>query len=294
MNSIVTARLLSGQHEALGRSWFYDFREVPQFCVSTNVKKHIESLSARYAGITKHWDIDRNSEWICRIYLSAKMIMFATLQLQALEYARQQNLRVVAPYLEYYSILSVIRSVVYTLPEVEWMNGDLVKIPHRKAINLVFDHLAFFNKPKAAEMKGLTFDLKSNREIISYRSPSSGDKGLLEVIDVVSFATLLAEFTQLNSELLERSIHKNADESSFVFREDYAEKLTSVTIDDRNFFDKEDYYRVGYLMRKYPLPPNVLHIMTEGHVEDFFGAWSSENGDGFDPDANWRLIFDIP
>ena len=36
--------------------------------------------------------------------------------------------------------------------------------------------------------------------------------------------------------------------------------------------------------------------MTEGHVEDFFGAWSPEDElEGlFDPDIDWQKIFNVP
>jgi hypothetical protein len=41
-------------------------------------------------------------------------------------------------------------------------------------------------------------------------------------------------------------------------------------------------------------------MMSEGHVEDFFGSWcNNENkrdqkdGD-FNPDENWGIIFDVP
>lgn len=270
MNSILTAKALAETHQFANRSWFYDFREISKHCAQIQSSGVLAKLEVRYSKLTKQWDPQKNSEWICRIYLSAKMIMSATLQLQALEYSRKKNLRVVTPYLEYYALLSLLRAVVYTLPEVDWKDGELVTISHKKAINLAFDYIADHNRNEAVRLKELTRDLKANRELISYRSPSSGDKDLVAHTEIVSAATLLAEFAQMNSELLERSIHKNADESSFVFLDDYADKLTAIEIENRFFFDDQDYYRLGYLMRKYPLPPNILHTMTEGHVEDFF------------------------
>jgi hypothetical protein len=106
----------------------------------------------------------------------------------------------------------------------------------------------------------------------------------------------MAEVAQFNSEILESSIIKKADNSSFEFLHKYIEDLSSITIEDVEFFDREDAYRLDYLRRKYPRPPNVLHIMTQGHVEDFFGAWlpKDEIEGAFDPDENWGVIFDIP
>jgi hypothetical protein len=62
----------------------------------------------------------------------------------------------------------------------------------------------------------------------------------------------------------------------------------------------KDGYRLYYIQRKHPVPTNLLHMMSEGHVEDFFGSWcNNENkrdqkdGD-FNPDENWGIIFDVP
>ncbi len=296
MNSIITTKILSHTHTFADREWYYDFRELFDGFDEVKIKKNINGLSQRYSKITTDWSSERNSEWICRIYLSAKMILSATLQLEALLHAKQQNLRVVAPYLEYYTFLALLRAVVYTLPEVEWDDGKLVAISHSKAINIAFDELAKYDQGKSQNFKRLTLDLKANRELISYRSPSSGDGDLVEHDDIIPTATLLAELAQMNSELLERSILKNATEEDYVFLPQYAAQLSDVTIEDRNFFDREDSYRLGYLRRKYPLPPNIMHVMTEGHVEDYFGAWCADedNPDVFDPDHDWRLIFNVP
>jgi hypothetical protein len=43
-----------------------------------------------------------------------------------------------------------------------------------------------------------------------------------------------------------------------------------------------------------------MHILSEGHVEDFLGSWLPKNDedidnmDVFNPDNNWRVIFDVP
>lgn len=296
MNSIYTAKVLASKNTFAEKEWFYPFRELPRRFKENCCQKVSAKLSLRYSELTKDWNTDRNSEWLCRIYLSAKMIMTATMQLNGLDYAHEKNMRMVCPYLVYYSFLSLLRGIVYTLPEVNWDGGNLVKISHRKAITLAFEHIAKFDKELSVKLKKNTLEKKAFRELISYRSPSSGDTNVPDFGDVVPIATLLAEVAQFNSELLEASIIKNADKESFVFLNKYIEDLSMITIESINIFDKEDAYRLDYLRRKYPLPPNILHIMTEGHVEDFFGAWVSdeEMDDSFNPDESWGLIFDIP
>ena len=296
MNSILTTKFISNKNDFAGRQWFYNFRELPQYVDDVNLQEFIQSLSTRYSKITKLWDKDKNSEWLCRIYLSAKMIMTATLQLTALAYADEKNLRLVSPYLEYYSLLSLLRGIVYTIPEVEWNQGKLVEISHSKAINIECDHVSNFDIELASDLKAKILRAKAFRELISYRAPSSGDANIQSLNDLLVTATLLAEIAQFNSEIIESSIQKKADRQSFEFLNEYILDLTYINIENVNFFDEADHYRLDYLRRKYPVPPNILHIMTEGHVEDFFGAWTTkeEIDDVFDPDKNWQLIFDIP
>jgi len=296
MNSILTAKYLSEKREYAGRKWFYKFRYLPIVFNEDTSSKIAGKLSARYANFTKNWDAEKNSEWLCRNYLSAKMIMSATLTLNSLEYSQKSNLRIVSPYLAYYSILSLLRGLIYTIPEVEWNDGELAKISHQKAIIIAYDYVAKFDFDLAKKLIGQTQELKAFRELISYRSPTSGDENISNNCDVLSLTTMLSELAQFNSELLEASVIKNADESDFVFLRKYQDQLSQVTIEGIQFFDREDSYRLGYLSRKYPLPPNILHVMTKGHVEDFFGAWvSPDDKEGcFDPDGDWQLIFDIP
>ncbi|WP_310107159.1 hypothetical protein, partial [Sphingomonas sp. BE138] len=57
-----------------------------------------------------------------------------------------------------------------------------------------------------------------------------------------------------------------------------------------DFVDDDDYQRVGYFYRKYTRPVALIGIATEGLVEDFFSAWSSEDEEGFDPDSDTQLL----
>ena len=223
------------------------------------------------------------------------MILAASLQLNANQYASANNLRWVNPYLAYYAVLSLMRAIVFTLPEQDWNAGQLIKLSHAKILNLATDHIAQFDKQKADSIRDTVLNLRAARELVSYWHPSSGDQNI-QVQDDIKISILLSEVAQFNSELLESSILKRADRKSFEFLDPYIENLSLVRLHGHAFFDREDAYRLDYLKRKYPAPPNIMHIMTEGHVEDFFGAWTTkeEGSSGFDPDDNWRIIFDVP
>jgi len=279
-----------------GRDWYYDFREVNAVFADASCTKVVVRLLERYSKITKAWSEELNSEWICRLFMSAKLVMSSTLHINAAYFAEEKNLRVVVPYLRYYSVLSLLRAVCYTLPEHEWKNGDLIRISHAAAIDGALDHLRRFDKFFADSAETEIRELKAERELVSYRAPSSGDDCISEKNRYLSLCALLAEIAQFNSELLESSILKNANPVHFRLLSEYASKIASPEIDRHYFGDNEDAYRLGCLARKKPHPVNIQHFMKEGHVDDFFGAWlADEESDGlFNPDEMHNIIFDIP
>ena len=294
MNSITTARTLAEQHAFADRQWFYEFRELSATFDEVECKKVAERLLQRYAPLTKAWNAETNSEWTCRFFMASKLIMAATLHVNAAHFAEDRNLRVVVPYLRYYAVLSLLRAVCYTLPEHNWDGGNLLHITHAAAINGALEHIRKFDKTVSSTAETEIRRLKAERELISYRAPSSGDDCVTEKNEFLSLCTLLAEIAQFNSELFESSLFMNGEPSSFQLLPEYLEKISGVEIGGHYFGDREDAYRLGYLARKHPLPANLLHLMTEGHVEDFFGAWYEGDDEGlFNPDEMQQIIFDI-
>lgn len=297
MSHILVKKILFETNTYAGQEWWYDFGTIQSLMPEEQIKAYSKGLSQKYSVITKKWDDDKNSEWIARVFISAKMILSASLLLESLEYAERKNLRTVVPTLKYYSILSALRSIIFVSPIPEWQNGELIKQTHKKSINIVSDWLSILDKQFGERFKEFILHLKAYRELISYRAPSSGDSfEKSTAFDVVELCKLLVEFAQFHSEILEKSIHKNV-KGVFSFKEEYITQICHSQIDGNSFWDTEDTYRLNYLRRKYPLPTNIQHIMSEGHVEDFFGAWCADeesNEDVFDPDDNWRIIFDVP
>jgi len=296
MSYMSTAKALATKIPFAGHDWYYCFRELPTTFDATNCQAVADRLLQRFSQLTKKWDKERNTEWTCRLFLASKFIMSATLHINSARYAYDQNLRVVVPYLRYYAALSLVRSLVYTLPEVPWSDGSLIQIAHGKAINMAFEHLRKFNQSKAERVKDDILVLKAERELISYRSPSVGDRQVAGLPDYHAMCTLLAELAQFNSELFERALMTHSDTSQFELDVRQLERLATVQIDGHAFGDIEDAYRLDYLLRKHPHPANLLHLMTEGHVEDYFGAWLScdDRTDVFSPDEDQQIIFEIP
>jgi hypothetical protein len=116
--------------------------------------------------------------------------------------------------------------------------------------------------------------------------------------DLVELLTVLVELAQFNSELLERSVSKNANIESFSVSQEHIDQLSNPTIEGFSFHDREDSHRLDYIRRKMPRPYNLAHFMTEGQTEDFIGAWDGDedSGESFHNGGppDWQTIFDIP
>ncbi len=297
MSHIHIRQMMGAEGNYAGRSWFYHFRHIPINCEEAEVEKTCQALLQDMAPITKDWNEAKNSEWIVRVYFAAKMILSSSVMAQSLEFAQKTNLRVVNSYLDYYTVLNCLRAIILTNPHVAWSNGELLKTTHTKTINVAVSILSRFNKEVAQRVNHHVAHLKAFRELISYRAPSNGDGFPKAEIDVINSCRFFAEIAQMQSELFEVSVRKNV-KGKFALTDDAISQICNVEIDDFDFFDEADCYRLGYLQRKYSIPTNMLHVMSEGHVEDFFGSWVSDDestgDDQFDPDGNWRILFDVP
>lgn len=295
MTHIRVRKLLGGRTQYAGRDWWYEFQQLPMLCKENLVSQRAQNLMKQFSLLTKKWSADLNSEWTVRIYFSAKMVLAASVMAQSLRYAEEKNLRAVTSYLSYYTVMHSLRAIAFTSPNAAWNNGEILLMTHSKTINIACDEIANFDRELSGRVKKAVLHLKAFRELISYRAPSSGDRFPKPDFDIYEYSRFFLEIAQLQSELLEASIEKNVTES-FALQNEIISHITDVEIEGVNFHDTEDRYRLGYLTRKHPAPTNILHIMSEGHVEDFFGSWCSddEQPGAFDPDENWQILFDVP
>lgn len=303
MSHILIRKLTSSRNKFAGKDWYYEFGAELNSLDENLVIKYIRKKQAQFAKLTKSWDDNLNTEWVCRIFFAAKMILTASLMLENLEYSKEKNLKICVPYLQYYSLLYSLRSLLFVLPEQKWNNSEFIRQTHKKTINVTCQEVSKIDpnwsndvNERPPVIKQL-LRLKAFRELLSYRAPSDG--GRLEDYDkdILPLCRMPVEIAQMVSEILEESLRKNVPGSYKPTL--IAEELTNVfetTIEDESFFDEEDYYRISYLIRKYPFPTNILHMISEGHVEDFFGSWCPNNDeDGvFNPDENWNILFNFP
>ncbi|KLU63340.1 hypothetical protein CEB3_c02640 [Peptococcaceae bacterium CEB3] len=280
----------------------FEYLEIQDRFTEAEISSACNRLRQRYALHTKSWSNETNTEWVLRTYLAVKMVFSSSVMLTSLEYAMEKNLRIVEPYLLYYSILNTCRALILTAPDEKWDDGKLFSSSHNKIINLTVDYIVKINKDIGHEIKVLLERSKVYRELFSYKFPASGIRRLdatfvVEFEKAVSMARLFCELAQFNSEIFQASHNRNVDKKC-----DLDDRILPTGYEyhgeGRSFVDDEDFYRIGYIYRKRPYPTNLLWTMTEGMVEDFFGAWCSEleenNDDIYDPDKNWTIIFPVP
>jgi hypothetical protein len=270
--------------------------------------KYAERQRRFSAKITKCWDSKKKVEWLLRNYLSLKMILSSTLLLNSAEFAKESNLKVVEPYLLYYSLLNTCRALLFADPSVEWNNGALIKLTHDKVIKKTSEILRIISPNEGEKIKFYLEDAKGLRELFSYRFPSEGISGITSQSSEIDFKTtithcrVLTEIAQFNSEIFQNSCEKNIQESIILTNFDLSDgfiyrKYMKSHYDDGesdSLIDNEDYYRLGYFIRKKLEPVNIYWTAREGLVEDFFGAWDLDDEDRgdiyFNPDKNWGLL----
>lgn len=262
------------------------------------ISKNVESLRKEFAKLTKTWTEELNSQWVARDYIAVKMILSSSVLLSSVEFANERNLRIVEPYLIYYSLLNCSRAVILTSPLSEWNDGEILTMTHQKTINVVGDIISKYNKEIGKTTKEFIDWAREYREIFSYKFPANGlTEHHLTLEDTINVCKLLCEIAQLQSKVLENSITKNAKTE---FNLDWNILSVGYMYGEKNFkfIDREDGYRLDYITRKQKRPYSLHLTMTEGMVEDFFGSWYPEDDSNldevFNPDANWQIIFPVP
>lgn len=276
---------------------YFSYRYISEF-EELDIKRNWNNLSKKFSKLTKSWDENLNSEWVLRDYMAVKMILSASVLLSSCEFSKEKNIRIVEPYLNYYALLSCCRAVIFTSPDCAWNNKELFEMTHKKTINIIGDIISKFNKERGIEIKEKIDKAREYREIYSYKFPANGlIKDGLSLKETINICSLLCEIAQFQSKVLENSVTKNVS-MEYEFDADILSMGFWYGDKHFNFTDSEDMFRIGYMVRKQKRPYSLHMTMTEGMVEDFFGAWYPENDSDlentYNPDANWQIIFPVP
>lgn len=277
---------------------YFSYRYIDSEFTKEQIKKNFDSLNQQFSELTKNWNITLNSQWVLRDYLAVKMILSSTVMISSVEFANEKNIRIIEPYLIYYSLLNCSRAVLLTSPKVEWNNGELFQMTHKKMINIIGDIISSYSKEKGKELKKFIDWAREYREIFSYKFPANGlKKHHLSLEKCKNVCRLLCEIAQFQSKILENSITKHVHSEFSLDREILSEGYIYGK-ENFQFIDEEDGYRLDYIERKQKRPYSIHSTMTEGMVEDFFGAWYPKDDSNIDevynPDENWQILFPMP
>jgi len=281
----------------------FEYIVIQEVFTESEIIKYCQRIKEKFNLITLAWSCELSQEWVLRNYMSVKLILSSTLMLNSLEYSIAKNVRIVEPYLTYYCLHNTSRALLLTMPTEVWHDGKLARSAHSRVINVVADAIGLFSRSVGDSIRALLSKAKDYRELFSYRFPASGIEGLLvdervTIEECQRYSRIMCEIAQLHSEILQVSLENNVKEihqldinffRSFINRE-YMYKL----------FDSEDSYRLGYICRKIGQPINLYWMITDGLIEDFYGAWypsdemlsdSIDELDLFNPDKRWGRLF---
>lgn len=89
------------------KTWQYQFRELPFVFEKKRLKKMAQKYQEHCAKTIQHWDKEKNSEWTCRFFAAAKLILSATSHINTANAIEDKNLQITSPYLRYYELLSL-------------------------------------------------------------------------------------------------------------------------------------------------------------------------------------------
>jgi hypothetical protein len=280
----------------------FPYSQLEKWFTQSEIARYCQNFRRQVAIVTKQWDKQKNAEWVARHYLSIKMILSASVMISSAEYSRTKNIRITEPYLYYYSVLSCCRALIYTLPRIHWKSASIIGMTHQKILNINIDTIKVISRNRENYIKDFFNFMKSMRELFSYKFPALGLRALnryeyYEIETIIKICSLLCELAQLHSELMQDSISRNV-KGDFELEEADLKLCFEYDINGNKYIDQDDWYRINYMTRKMKMPYNLHWMMTEGLVEDFFGAWipDEEEGetDAYNADDYWSLIYPAP
>ena len=172
---------------------------------------------------------------------------------------------------------------------------------HQKILNISIDTIKTISKEREADIKHFFDYTKSMRELFSYKFPALGLNALnksknYEIETIIEICSMICEVAQLHSELMQDSISKNANEAVELEEADL-KCCFEYDVNGVTYIDQDDWYRINYMTRKMKKPLNLHWMMTEGLVEDFFGAWIPEDDNDnalYNADKYWSMIYPAP
>lgn len=296
MSSISVPSMTMDRITIGSKTFLYRYRTIKD---DKNTRAFITWIEKKSAKHCQQINKECNNQWIFRMYMAARMVLSTSHTFQAWDYALSKNLRVVVPHLLYNSILSASRAVIFACPNCDYSNGDIFSHTHTTTINKTGDILSRYDSDLAKAYKEKVKSLKDDRELFTYKHPTSGDLGIINEAPE-ELLTVLCEVAQMQSEVFEQSYTKHVHQQFNFDIDEAPEGIFRHQQGNDSIIDHEDWYRLEFLRRKCPRPVSIRLLMTEGWVEDYFNSWAPEPDDDgkvgedlFNPEEYPGVLFDV-
>lgn len=287
-----------GQLDALtGCDFSYDYQAITELYDLKDIEAYCRDSRSRFANIAKSFNDELNTEWLIRAYLSLKYILAATVLISSAKHAESQNIKVTVPYLKYYTLFNCCRALNLTFPDYVWRGPGSIEASHGKVVNFAANALRRIDLNSEKRWGDFVRKARDHRELFSYSFPALGRFLIKEkeqpLADVAQAAQFFAEMAQLNSECLYSAIKKHSPGPHGLIESEDLWRTMKYQTEDEKFIDDDDWHRIGQAARQNFTPVPLTLLASEGLVEDFFGAWASEDEIGYNPDDHWGELLDF-
>lgn len=280
-----------------GSDYTYDFKVLPYLATESDVAAYCQTTRTKFAAIAKTFNDDANTEWIVRNYLAVKFIHAASITLGTAIYSEKKNVLSTIPYCIYYSILYCCRAFLFTVPDFEWKGIDSVEKTHRSILNLTETYLRRLNLQTSTQWGVILKRAQAQRELYSYRFPTTGlafiEGQAVKLSEAEEICQLLTDLAKLNSDCLESALRKHSPGQFRVAQGDAIRIAMTYELDGIEIEDNDDYYRIGYHIRKFSTVSNLAFMATDGLRDDYANSWSADerhDEDAFNPDDYMYLL----
>ncbi len=261
---------------------------------------HLEAFSDKiYRGFCEEYrnvGYMKNVEWLLRHYYASKKMTLSALFYTQTEELNGKGLKNLTFYTCYYSLFNALLSNLIIIP---YLRVDKIKqVSHSQVFTDIDNYFIRFGIYDS-QLCDLLNELRLTRELYSYHLPLGGSivregqhlnadilfshlsekiEPILQISNLISYMSHYAWIKKVDQSFDEYDIyHQEVDELFFSFIEHYDHLGKHCVIDD------DDYYRQGYVLRKWKTPFPISWFITEKMCEDLECGWEKcEAGDGFD------------
>jgi hypothetical protein len=228
----------------------------------------------------------KNVEWLLRHYNASKKVTLSVLFFTQTQFIYDKNCKNIAFYMMYYSLFNAFLSNIILLPYLPI--EKVRKISHGKVFKYIEN---FFVKTRYYDISAIDLlnDLRLVRELYSYHLPIGGtivkegkklhvDKIyqrlgnllpiVLQITNMLSYLSYYAWKKKVGKALDEYEKYQTEVDTMFFSFIEYTDYLGKHCL-----IDDDDYYRQGYVLRKWKTPFPISWFITEKMCEDLECGW---------------------